>query len=329
MEAYNIAIKVRNVISLLVFLGLLALVAASCQQHELCYDHDHYSNVLVTYDWQEEQEKKPQSMFVYYYPEDGSQFLKRDFAGYMGGKTRIKTGTNHDIVSVNSDNPNLLLIKDMTPQTLTLRTEDAVILSKLGLDVSLLPVAPSSEGMPMRMETGKVWIAATSDKKVFVPFDKEGVDTVTLTPKKAFVTYHIIINNVKNPQKVASGVAASLSGLCGSIYPYTGQKTDEKVIVPFALNQDIEKGVIDGSFTTFGKSLDENIPNKLVVYATLKDGSKWSYVFDVTSQIRKAVEPNFVEVNINSLEIPNVPGSSSGMNPDIKGWNVVEIPVKM
>ena len=328
MEAYNIAIKVRNIISLLVFLGLIALVAASCQQHELCYDHNHYSNVLVTYDWQQEKDK-PQSMFVYYYPEDGTQFLKRDFAGCMGGKTMIKTGLNHDIVSVNSDNPNLSLTKDMTPQTLTLKTEDAMVLSKLGLDISSLPVAPSSEGMPMRMETGRVWIAATSDRKVFAPFDKECVDTVVLTPTKAFVTYHIIINNVKNPQKITSGIAASLSGLCGSIYPYTGQKTNEKVIVPFVLNLDIEKGVIDGSFTTFGKSLDENIPNKLVIYATLKDGSKWSYVFDVTSQIRKEVESDLVEVNINSLEIPNVPGSSSGMNPGIKGWNVIEIPVKM
>ena len=328
MEAYNIAIKVRNIISLLVFLGLIALVAASCQQHELCYDHDHYSNVLVTYDWQQEKDK-PQSMFVYYYPEDGTQFLKRDFAGYMGGKTMIKTGVNHDIVSVNSDNPNLSLTKDMAPQSLTLRTEDALVLPELGLDVSSLPVAPSSEGMPMRIETGKVWIAATSDKKVYVPFDKEGIDTVTLTPTKVFVTYHIIINNVKNSNKIASGIAASLSGLCGSIYPYTGQKTNEKVIVPFVLNLDIEKGVIDGSFTTFGKSLDENIPNKLVIYATLKDGSKWSYVFDVTSQIRKEVESDLVEVNINSLEIPNVPGSSSGMNPGIKGWNVIEIPVKM
>lgn len=86
---------------------------------------------------------------------------------------------------------------------------------------------------------------------------------------------------------------------------------------------------LKGSFRCFGKTSVANISNKLVIYAILKDGSKWCYVYDITNQIDAAPDPFKVTVVLDKLPIPNKIENNSVFTPGVSDWNVVNIPIKM
>ena len=86
---------------------------------------------------------------------------------------------------------------------------------------------------------------------------------------------------------------------------------------------------LKGNFRCFGKIPDANISNKLVIYAILKDGSKWCYVYDITNQIDAAPDPFKVTIVLDKLPIPNKIENNSGLTPGVSDWNVVDIPIKM
>lgn len=122
-------------------------------------------------------------------------------------------------------------------------------------------------------------------------------------------------------------LSASVSGLAAGIRHSDGAKTTEKVIVPFSmsLTGDME---LKGNFRCFGKIPDANISNKLVIYAILKDGSKWCYAYDITNQIDAACDPFKVTIVLDKF-IPNKIENNSGLTPGVSDWNVVDIPIKM
>lgn len=123
-------------------------------------------------------------------------------------------------------------------------------------------------------------------------------------------------------------LSASVSGLAAGIRLSDGAKTTEKVIVPFSmsLTGDME---LKGNFRCFGKIPNANISNKLVIYAILKDGNKWCYVYDITNQIDAASDSFKVTVVLDKLPIPNKIENNSGLTPGVSDWNAVDIPIKM
>lgn len=92
-----------------------------------------------------------------------------------------------------------------------------------------------------------------------------------------------------------------------------------------SLTGDIE---LKGNFRCFDKIPDANISNKLVIYAILKDGSKWYYVYDIINQIDAACDPFKVTIVLDKF-IPNKIENNSGLTPGVSDWNVVDIPIKM
>lgn len=86
---------------------------------------------------------------------------------------------------------------------------------------------------------------------------------------------------------------------------------------------------LKGNFRCFGKIPDANISNKLVIYAILKDGSKWCYVYDITNQIDAASDSFKVMVVLDKLPIPNKIENNSGLTPGVSDLNAVDIPIKM
>lgn len=321
--------RLRTLIFFVILSVLLTWVLSSCQQHELCYDHNHYSDLHVCYDWRNAGDGKPKSMYLFMYPDDGGRTVMRDWAGHEGGDIALRNFTGYDAVSVNSDNENIVVDKGDDADGAVVTTRKARFIAQIGLDVSDLPVARSTEEMPFKTETDSVWVAS-SDERVFLgDGEADGERTLTLTPRRAWVTCHVTIHNVENWGKIASGVAASLSGLCGSVKASDGSKTDETVIVPFAMRLDKGTASMEGTMTCFGRSVREDVPNKLMVYMTLKDGSKWSYVYDVTSMVRKEEGHLRIEVDIDNLPVPDVAGGNGGMDPGVSDWNVIYIPIKM
>ena len=314
-----------------IFSLLFALVFVSCEQHELCYNHNHMAGLDLKYDWANAPYAKPQSMFLYLYPSDNSTPLKRDLVGNEGAHLELEAGKEFSALSFNSDFKNDVVLNDGTKEDLYLTTNPATYVDKVGFHVSSLPVVRGAEDSPIKCETDSIW-SATSDHPVFLSMEQSYNNEdckLTLFPKRLHSTYYITIGHVKNPIKIASGIAATLSGINGSIKVSSGEKLNDNVIITFPMFLDEENNSLSGSMNCFGYCETKDVPNKLMIYTILKDGSKWSYVYDITSQIHEAKDPYNVHIYLDELPVPDVIGNNSGFSPGVSDWNVIEIPVKM
>ncbi len=330
MTAYEKAVTARNLVSAIIFSALLAWVLSSCEQHELCYNHDHLSKLDVTYDWSLDEGASPGSMFLFLTPGDGSRTLRRDFAGCLHHRTEILVGMGYDVLGVNSDFEQDILQDTDNPGAMTVTTKDATRIEKLGVSVKALPTTRGNEGERFVMPTDGMW-SDHSKEKVLLTHDMyyAGQDyALKLRPRPLYSNYTVIVRKIKNLQKVKTGIAASLSGLCGGRYLMSGDKTGENVTIPLAMLKE-EDGSLTCHFKTFGRSKAGDIPNKLSFYTALKDGSKWSYVYDVTRQVKEAPDERNVTIVIDELTLPENIGDNSGITPDVSKWEVVDIPLKM
>lgn len=331
MISYNTAVRVRNIISVALFALVLSWVLSSCEQHDLCYNHDHMAKLNVTMDWRNDPDARPGSMYLFLYPEDSSKVLKRDFAGYQNFRTEILVGLGYDVVTINSDFKNDILRDTESKEDMTITTDEATTIRELAVQVSALPKTRASNGEEeMRTETDAVW-SDHSSSKVLLSHDKyyAGEDVhLTLMPRPLFCNYHVIVRNVKNKNKIKGGIAASLSGLCEQRNVYTAERGPGAVTIPFAMLSG-EGTQMQNTIKCFGRAMDEKVPNKLAFYASLKDGTKWSYVYDVTDQVKNAPDPRNVTIVIDLLTLPDNIGENSGIKPDVSKWEIIDIPLRM
>lgn len=301
----------------------------SCNQKDLCYDHNHASRVNVEFDWRYSPESNASSMLVYLIPTDRDyRTIKKEFIGKQGGYLQALVGVNYQVLGFNSDTENIIFYEDDGKMMAT--TKEAVTIDPVGIPVNTLPRAEGTKNQKVVMETDSLW-SDLSNKDVYVTLEDNDNDRIyyqTLHPRQRFCTYNIKVKKVENSDKICSLVAASVSGLAAGVSLSDGAKATEKVIVPFSmsLTSNME---LQGSFLCFGKTPDANISNKLVIYAILKDGSKWCYVYDITKQIDAASDPFKVSVVLDKLPIPNKIENNSGITPGVSDWTVIDIPIKM
>ena len=72
-------------------LGALLLLAA-CDHKELCYQHPHTSSLHVVFDWREAPDADPESMYVWFFPEEGGEPVQYHLAGKAGGAVSLAEG---------------------------------------------------------------------------------------------------------------------------------------------------------------------------------------------------------------------------------------------
>lgn len=327
------AVTIRKVLTISIFTLLLAWVLSSCEQHELCYNHDHMSKLNVHLDWREAPDANPGSMFLFLYPEDSTRALKRDFAGNTLLRTDILVDLGYDVLTVNSDFNNDILLGYESMEDVRVTTPAATTIKELGISTLALPKTRGSEDEEMRMETDPMF-SAHSTQKAYLSFEQYygGKDVqMTLFPRPLFCNYHVIVRNVKNIDQVKGGIAASLSGLSGSVNAYTEKLGDEAVTIPFAMltEEKADSKRMIGSLKCFGRATSKDVPNKLAFYTVLKDGTKWSYVYDVTKQVMEAPDYRNVTIVIDELPLPENIGENSGIKPGVSDWEVVDIPLIM
>ena len=100
-----------------------------------------------------------------------------------------------------------------------------------------------------------------------------------------------------------------------------------------------DETTIEGEFHTFGHydmetdvtradDAAETVPHKLVLYAWLKDGSKYYYTFDVTDQVDEAPEKRRVHIVIDGLTLPE-PITGGDMEVGVDDWIVVNEEIEM
>lgn len=331
ISPFKIIKKARTAIWYLFFLTIGIWLLSSCEQKELCYDHNHASNVKVTFDWEQLPNANPASMCFYLFPrEEGERTLKREFIGKNGGIAQALVGVSYTALGFNSDTRNTSFRNNIRTNSIEASSKDAGIIDRIGIPATLLPRAKETEGERMSMEADSIYSEA-SEKDILISLeenDRGDTCKITICPKRRFCTYRLKILNIDNLQNLSSSIAGSISGLAGGINLSTGEKTEEKVTVPFAVGITEEK-TLEGQLRCYGNNPSEDAPNYLVIYTVLKDGTKWCYVYDVTKQVKEAADPYEVEIVLNTLPVPTQIDGNSGFTPGVSDWKVIEIPINM
>lgn len=238
INPFKIIMKVRTAMWYLFFLTIGVWLLSSCEQKELCYDHNHASNVKVTFDWEQHPNANPASMCFYLFPrEEGERTLKREFIGKNGGIAQALVGVSYTALGFNSDARNTSFRNNIRTNSIEASSKDAGTIDRIGISASLLPRAKGTEGERMSMEADSIYSGA-SEKDILISLeenDRGDTCKITLSPKRRFCTYRLKIINIANQQNLSSSIAGSISGLAGGIDLSTGEKTEAKVTVPFAV----------------------------------------------------------------------------------------------
>lgn len=315
------------------FMSLAALACLqSCEQKKLCYDHNHSYNLNVRFDWHKAPTANPSSMYLYLFPHDKeNRILKREFIGKEGGTTQMPVEEKYDALCFNSDVRNCLFANTDSKESFEVTTKTVTSIERIGISASSLPRAKGAEQERIIMESDSIWSDHNINPIVMSWEQNEDADVyhLTLYPQRLFCTYKIIINNIKNKNNISTNITATLSGMAGGRYVYSRKKTDEVATVSFPVSMSKDKDAITGIMNCFGNSDAGEKANKLAIYTILKDGNKYYYVYDVTDQVKTAPDPYNVEIQLDTLPIPDEIKDSGGLTPSVNGWKVVDIPIEM
>lgn len=201
----KIILKVRTAMWYLFFQTIGIWLLSSCEQKDLCYDHNHASNVKVTFDWEQYPNANPASMCFYLFPrEEGERTLKREFIGKNGGIAQALVGVSYTALGFNSDARNTSFRYNISTNSIEASSKDAGAIDRIGISASLLPRAKGTEGERMSMEADSIYSSA-SEKDILISLeenDRGDTCKITLSPKRRFCTYRLKIMNIDNQQNL-------------------------------------------------------------------------------------------------------------------------------
>lgn len=284
-------------------------LTSSCNHRDLCYDHSHWLELAVNFDWSAQPDARPITMVLYLFPTDGDKPLRYEFADINGSVIRVPAG-NFDAVVFNGSTQTVVE-NGTTFRDFTLSTDNEHILAPMSREIiSDPPRYETTRDQPVKAAPDPVW----SDKKegITIAASRAG-QSLTFTPVEATATYTVILTGVKNLSH-AIGLSASLSTMSESFSPATQSHTGNEVTVPLPISM-TDATTASGTVALFGHCpvtpLREHI---LTIYTS----DMHYYNFDVTSQIHNAPDPRRITISIDGIVLPEPDGT--GMKPTVNGW---------
>ena len=142
------------------------MLLTSCEYKDLCYDHNHWATVKVTFDWQKApeaitradgQQQQGLGMTVLFYNlnEPGAEPIRYDF-GLEGGTARLEAGTYRAVCYNN--NTETILYRGMNYwNSLEAYTRQSSIEEGTQLTRSGMPRAMGTEDEPVILEPDLLW----------------------------------------------------------------------------------------------------------------------------------------------------------------------------
>ncbi len=318
-------------ISKFLLLSSSVLVLTSCEYKDLCYDHNHWATVKVSFDWQKAPEATAKGMTVLFYQADAqsSEPVRYDF-GLEGGTARLDPEAYH-AVCYNNDTEAILYRGSDNTNTLEAYTRKSSIEEGTQLMRSGMPRAAGTEEQTVILEPDPLWGAA-KDVPALLPNSRDV--SLVFQPEYRYLVVHVTIINVPNLQYTGS-FAGALSGLAPSVFMASGQLGEGMVTEAFVARQ-VDETTLSMSCNIFGHCprLSEGESNEhiLTVYAILADGSKWYYSIDVTEKMHQGAVvggEQEIDIVIDGLPVPKPIVNGSGFQPTVDGWQGVEIDVGM
>lgn len=313
----------RRIVSILIF--ALAMLATSCTHKELCYDHSHVVEVNIGFVWEKAPLATPQSMSVYFFPEDGREPLRYEFTDHNGGRIRLSRGTYHAIC-LNSDTRNIRVDDKYLFESFCITTREGGSmygLSTYGITANEVPKAKNTEDERVAVSPEMLWSGSIANIEV-----KDQDQDIIFYPERRTVNYTVEIRNVQN-LKWVNAVSGTISSMSGGYLPGPDCISEECVTIPFEAIMDRDKSILTGAFTSFGHCPSVQKPHYITIYAVLADQSMWYYTFDVTEQVHKAEDPYEIHIVLEELPFPKPVVNGGGFKPEVGEWNSVEIEIKM
>ena len=326
----------------MLLLAILCLFATvSCQHKDLCIHHPHEVTLRVEFDWRNDPDANPQGMCVFFYPVEGGESIRFDFSGREGGNIELPVGL-YNVLTYNNDTESILFGNGSFEKHRAYTREGNILEPVLGSSAGA-PRATGTEEEKVVITPDMLWGCTSlnvevtdtgigyicipeKDKDNYVQVDRQE-HVITLYPCEKMCLYSYEIRNVKNLD-MASQMCASLSGMAGGMTLADEELFTRGVTLPLDANIQLDSAKITGIFYTFGHSLENSAPHKMLLYVWMKSGDKFYFGegnerFNVTSQIHNAPNKRRVHIIIDSLDLPKPMQNGSGFNPSVDDWDTL------
>ncbi|WP_297974201.1 DUF5119 domain-containing protein [uncultured Bacteroides sp.] len=307
--------KLRSHLIIRMLMAVAIFLPLSCEHRDLCYDHSHWTDLKVEFDWSMAPDATPRTMVVYLFPREGGMPRRYEITNVKNGaKIRVPSG-EFDAVTFNGDTETLKE-EGTTYANFVVTTANESLLAPMERNITNVPPPrpDGTENDPVKQTPDKMWTGSVENISI-VPL--ETPQPLRFTPKEATATYTIILKNAKNAN-TGIGVSVALTAMAESYSPSADVAVGRDVTIPIGLSV-IDDTTLKGEVTVFGhcpvmKSERRHI---LTVYT-----SKMKYYeYDVTDQLHETPDPHYITIIIEGIELPAPDGT--GMTPSVPDWDDV------
>lgn len=324
-----------NLLPIAVTLSLGA-TATSCIFEDDC-DCPNMLPFTIENDWKACSDASPEGMAYIFFPDDGSEPWRYDFAGRDAGKVNIQIG-QYKFLSFNDDTYNVLFRNENRYDSYEAYTSARELLGSI-------PQEQRGKSLPHNTcETtvdcpDMMWSCAYCDFSLgydgvrFAPFATPQPNSImkyspyfmlTAIQRPLTARYTFRIEDIENLEGVKS-MSAALSGMAGAMMLASGIKEDYPSTLTLKVSV-INSTAVGGNFCTFGIPDDPSADNILSLFVVINDGRRFCYQFVVTDQVRTAPDPLNVNLIVRglTLEKPET-GGDTGFDVAVDGWETVVV----
>ena len=337
---------ISHLTSYIFLLASSLILLTSCEYKDLCYDHNHWADVYVAFDWQYAPEAVTKGaapvipgmgMTVLFFNEDdpASEPIRYDLPGSEGGTVRLLPGT-YRALAYNYNTETILYRSMDFINAMQAYTRESSIGEGTMMSRAEMPRAVGTEQELVILEPDPLWAAVSQPFTVNIG---DAPRTITMQPTTRVCEVTVTIHNVPNLQ-YTSQFGGALTGLSPSVSMASGVPGEGHVTQAFTASV-VGESTLEMHVRIFGHcphaAAGELWPHILTVYAILADGSKWYYNIDVGDQLHNsgsqsgdpADHEQEIQIDLDGLPVPKPIVNGSGFQPTIDGWQGVEIPVEM
>lgn len=288
------------------------LSVMSCNHRELCYDHSHWVDLKVEFDWSLEPDASPRTMVMYLFPHEGGDPYRYEITDINGSIVRVPSG-DYDAVAFNGETESLVETGTAFGDFM-ITTDEESLLAPINRSDSKAPRPEEAEDEPVKKAPETMWSASLSGVTVHSATTDQ---TICFTPQESTVIYDVVFQNVENVNGDLA-VSAAISGVAEGFCPSVAMPAGASVTVPFAVGITGSTS-LGGSVTLFGHCTDTGDSRKHIL--TVYTANHFYYNFDVTGQIHNAPDPYHITIVIDGLRLPDP--DDTGMHPEVSEWTDV------
>lgn len=306
---------------------LLAAASVSCRHKGLDDVAPAAENIKVVFDWRKSPDANPASMALYLFDTSTGDPLRYIFDNRDGGTIRAPYST-YVALCMNSDNTSWARQRHTDNADLfETATTDVGELPAQSIATRSIPRAEGTESERIAATPGMLWGSRSDD----IMLDGAAAhSTITMYPDEAVCHYIVDVVNVRN-MGTATGAAVdgTLSGMAEAYAHGKSEPTDVSATMAFTMQVNDTADGFHAEFLTFGECPHNTQRHMLTMYLILEDGTKWSYNYDVTSQVTDAPDPRHVHIIVNGPELPAPLATGSGIVPHVNDWQSVDVDLDM